>query len=72
MIHLPFFPIISCPEKYFNSPYKSKADNIQFSCFFKKSLTNAVLCGIIHTISYEEDKQRVANVYREPADGASR
>jgi hypothetical protein len=40
--------------------------------FFKKVLTNGFLYDIIQNISYEEDKQRIANVYREPAVGVSR
>ena len=40
--------------------------------FSKKVLTNGFLYDIILNISYEEDKQRIANVYREPTVGVSR
>ena len=40
--------------------------------FFKKVLTNGSLYDIIQNISYEEDKQSIANVYREPTVGVSR
>ena len=39
---------------------------------FEKGLTNGFFCDIIQNTSNEEDKQRIANVHREPVFGASR
>ncbi|SEL41900.1 hypothetical protein SAMN02910353_02579 [Ruminococcus sp. YRD2003] len=43
-----------------------------FQKIFQKGLTNSELCVIIQNISCEEDKQSIANVYREPTVGVSR
>jgi len=64
--------VFSDKDSFFSGSTSIMSCGWHFTVFSKKDLTNAIVCDIIQTISYEEDKQSIANVCREPAAGVSR